>query len=297
MMQTRRRSSSEGNFKKRKRCPFVAAGIEKIDYKNFKSILLNNHFKYLKAKNVNFSQVAFYPEVEWKRSKDGVKFKINSCNEAEKIDLDYSLKENTKKDRFFHEENKNFTLATNQWLEINRPKKGLVKHDYSLKTSDNSTTSHFSINATHALGLPVKYITEPSSNYNSGDLTLVDGQFGSLPWKGNEWIGFNKNNVQIELDLDKKFKNCLISARFLSDENSWIHFPNDAKIVLDDGTELVNPIIEINDNQQIKTFSFQLTKKTRKVKLVIDSIKPIPNGLPGEGNIPWTFIDEIQVIR
>jgi hypothetical protein len=55
--------------------------------------------------------------------------------------------------------------------------------------------------------------------------------------------------------------------------------------------------VELNDNQQIKTFSFQLTKKTRKIKLVIDSIKPIPNGLPGEGNIPWTFIDEIQVIR
>ena len=38
MMQTRRRSSSEGNFKKRKRCPFVAAGIEKIDYKDIETL-------------------------------------------------------------------------------------------------------------------------------------------------------------------------------------------------------------------------------------------------------------------
>lgn len=38
MMQNRRRSSSEGNFKKRKRCPFVAAGIEKIDYKDIDTL-------------------------------------------------------------------------------------------------------------------------------------------------------------------------------------------------------------------------------------------------------------------
>lgn len=30
----KRRSSPEGGFKKRKRCPFVAAGIEHIDYKD-----------------------------------------------------------------------------------------------------------------------------------------------------------------------------------------------------------------------------------------------------------------------
>ncbi len=33
-MMQRRRTSAEGSFKKRKRCPFVAAGIEHIDYKD-----------------------------------------------------------------------------------------------------------------------------------------------------------------------------------------------------------------------------------------------------------------------
>ena len=191
----------------------------------------------------------------------------------------------------------NFTFANNEWIEVKRTNKGVIQHNYYFKTSDNSTSSNFIINATHALGLPVKYITEPSPNYNNGDLTLVDGQFGSLPWKGNEWIGYKENEIQIELDLGKKMNNCQISTGFLSDENSWIHFPEKVKIVLENGTELVNPIVEINENQQIKTFSFLLTKKSQKIKIVVNSMKSIPNGQAGEGNIPWTFIDEIQVIR
>jgi hexosaminidase len=271
--------------------------VEKIDYKIFKSILLNNHFKYLQAKNVNFSKSAFAPEIEWERSKGGVKFKINSSVEKDEIELALSKKEILENRDSIKVENLNFTFANNEWIEVKRTKKDVIQHNYHFKTSDNSTSTHFTINATHALGLPVKYITEPSPNYNSGDLTLVDGQFGSLPWKGNEWIGYKENEIQIELDLGKKMTGCQISTSFLSDENSWIHFPEKVKILLENGTELENPIIEINENQQIKTFSFLLTKKSQKIKIVVHSMKSIPNGQAGEGNIPWTFIDEIQVIR
>ena len=271
--------------------------VEKIDYEIFKSILLNNHFKYLQAKNVNFSKSAFAPEIEWERSKGGLKFKINSSSEKDEMEITLSKKEILKNRDSIKVENLNVTFANNKWIEVNRTKKGVIQHNYYFKTSDNSTSSNFTINTTHALGLPVKFITEPSPNYNSGDLTLVDGQFGSLPWKGNEWIGYNKNEIQIELDLGEKMSGCQISTSFLSDENSWIHFPEKVKILLENGTELENPIIEINENQQIKTFSFRLTKKSQKIKIVVHSMRSIPNGKAGEGNIPWTFIDEIQVIR
>jgi small subunit ribosomal protein S18 len=35
---TRRKAPLEGNFKKRKRCPFVASGIEQIDYKDIETL-------------------------------------------------------------------------------------------------------------------------------------------------------------------------------------------------------------------------------------------------------------------
>jgi hexosaminidase len=274
----------------------VLWSTKKTDYNTFKYILSNNHFKFLQAKNVNFSKAAFTPEIEFKQTKNGIKFKINPISKSEEIELAHTKKlildnEDSKV------ENMNFALGTNQWIEVNRTKKGVVENDYYFKTSNNSPPSNFSINATFAIGLPIKFITQPSPNYNNGDLTLVDGQFGSLPWKGNEWIGFNKDEIQIELDLTKKLTNCEVKVSFLSDENSWIHFPEKVKLVLDDGSELVNPNVKLYDNQQIKCFVFQLSKRSQKLKLIVESLKVIPKDLPGEGNIPWTFIDEIQVIR
>jgi len=38
MMMSRRKPPAENGFKKRKRCPFVAAGIKKIDYKDIEAL-------------------------------------------------------------------------------------------------------------------------------------------------------------------------------------------------------------------------------------------------------------------
>ena len=38
-------------------------------------------------------------------------------------------------------------------------------------------------------------------------------------------------------------------------------------------------------------------KKVKKIKLTIYSKNKIENGLAGEGHQPWTFIDEIQVVK
>ncbi len=35
---TRKKAPADGNFKKRKKCPFVAAGIERIDYKDIETL-------------------------------------------------------------------------------------------------------------------------------------------------------------------------------------------------------------------------------------------------------------------
>jgi len=38
MMVSKRRAPAESGFKKRKKCPFVAAGIERIDYKDIETL-------------------------------------------------------------------------------------------------------------------------------------------------------------------------------------------------------------------------------------------------------------------
>jgi hexosaminidase len=270
---------------------------ENTDYNTFKSVLLNKHFSILQNKNVNFSKSAFASEFEWNKSKNGMKFKINAAEKSDTLTMAYSKSEYVKDEFQSNVETGNFNLVTNEWIELNRSMKGIIKNNFSLRTAESFPSTDFSVYSTYSLGLPVKFLTQPSPNYNSGELTLVDGQFGSLPWKGNEWIGFNKTEIQLELDLLIKTSDCDVISGFLSDENSWIHFPEKVKIVLDDGSEWDFSPLKNDDNQQIKTFRFHIPKKTKKIKFNIESKKSIPTGQAGEGNIPWTFIDEIQVIR
>jgi hexosaminidase len=270
---------------------------ENTDYKTFKSVLLNKHFSILQNKNVNFCKSAFASEFEWNKSKNGIKFKINAAEKSDTLSMAYSKSDYVKDESQSKVETGNFNLVTNQWIEVNRSMKGIIKNNFTLRTEESFPTTDFSVYSTYSLGLPVKFLTQPSPNYNSGELTLVDGQFGSLPWKGNEWIGFNKTEIQLELDLLKKTSECDVIIGFLSDENSWIHFPEKVKIVLDDGSEWALSPLKNDDNQQIKTFRFHIPKKTKKIKFNIEPKKSIPTGQAGEGNIPWTFIDEIQVIR
>ena len=42
-------------------------------------------------------------------------------------------------------------------------------------------------------------------------------------------------------------------------------------------------------------FSTAINSKGRYVKVLITTFDAIPQGLPGEGNIPWTFLDELMI--
>jgi hexosaminidase len=271
--------------------------IEKIDFKVFKSILMNNHIKYLQNRNVNFSKAAFAPEIEWNKTNKGLKFKINTSTKSDAVEIAYTQLEYIKNKSQSKLESGNINLATNQWMEVNRSNNGIIKNIFSIRTEEGIPASNFTVFSSYSLGLPVKFITEPSPNYNSGELTLVDGQTGSLPWKGNEWIGFDTNVIEFEIDLLKKQKYSSAIISFLSEESSWIHFPNEIYLTIDGKTKISNFTILDESNKQVKKIEFPLPFHCQRVKFTIISLKNIPDGLPGEGNIPWTFVDEIQVIR
>lgn len=147
-----------------------------------------------------------------------------------------------------------------------------------------------------ALGKKVTFMTPPSEKYNhNGVLGLTDGIMGSIPWKGNEWLGFDVSNIQFVLDLEKKTTFSSIEIGTLHDPGSWIYRP-------------INCQIEVsNDNQKFKsignyTFDSDLIKISKKLKVryirvtVINKDKT-PQGNPGAGYVPWTFINEIIISK
>jgi hypothetical protein len=56
-------------------------------------------------------------------------------------------------------------------------------------------------------------------------------------------------------------------------------------------------VISFSSGGQVQKVKIELKKSTRFMHIRIKSLLEIPNGLPGSGHVPWTFIDEIEVVR
>ena len=55
--------------------------------------------------------------------------------------------------------------------------------------------------------------------------------------------------------------------------------------------------LNTNEAKKGKTLPFStiINNKGRYVKVFITTFDAIPQGMPGEGNIPWTFMDELII--
>jgi len=252
---------------------------EKPSFEEFSSLLHNKHFSLLEKQNIPFSKTSLLPILNFNRSEKGLKFWIESKKETEQFIIQSSLKDE-------------FILNSKQAITFERTSGRNFENTILVSSEATGLSSNFVIRNSPSLGVPVKLITQASPSYNSGDLTLVDGQFGSRPWKGHEWLGFDTSYIEIELDLLKKQKIKSVELSFLKDENSWIHLPVKIELeAVNKNKKYTSSETSIKKEKMLITFSH----KTQKIKIKIYSLSKIPNGMPGEGTQPWTFIDEISI--
>ena len=177
-------------------------------------------------------------------------------------------------------------LHHNKTIDFKRTTKNTS--EYKLTFFSTCCADSLTIISHQGLGAQLRYITPPNSRYDSGDLTLVDGQFGARPWRGYQWVGFDTNTIELKVDLEERRKIKSIELGCLYEPSSWIHLPNEVKITTDSGkTKHVN----ITSERTVIRFG----KKAQTLRLQITGPKTIPVGFPGEGSTPWIFMDEIIV--
>ena len=80
------------------------------------------------------------------------------------------------------------------------------------------------------LGYPIQFHTQPNAQYNYSPAVLLDGQYGSRPWRGHEWIGFDTCSIIFEIDLQRKQRIKQIEISFLESNGSWIYLPKQITI-------------------------------------------------------------------
>jgi hypothetical protein len=237
----------------------------------------------------------FYPEMKISRQENGLGVVFNAADTSNQLALTVRLDETNIAPKY-----PDF-LVGNNILSFKRGADSVVTYRFEVKSEYMPTPSEFKMTIHPAIGLNVEYVTAPDERYNSGgNLTLVDGIIGAKPWKGNEWVGFDDQEIEFIVDLGKKSKIDYAEMNFLEDIGSWIHLPNFVRISVSKNGKKWSfvPDAYIEKVQGIGEhlpFEFNIQKKARYVRFKIVTFDVIPDGMPGEGHVQWTFLDEIML--
>ncbi len=157
-------------------------------------------------------------------------------------------------------------------------------------------TANFSYWTHLATGRKVTFQTLPDEKYNyHGDLALTDGVVGGTPWRGDQWLGFLNDTVVFTLDLAAATDFKQLEMGMLNEPNSWIYRPQSVLIeISSDGKKF-----KTYKKQQITTDKLDITQQAtaRFIRVTLINLPLIPEGDPGAGYIPWTFVDELIITR
>ncbi len=268
---------------------------KKPDYATFKSTLLANQFSYLERYNVNYSKAVTFAKYEIKTSTNGVKLELAKTAS----DQVYKVKSSNSKGESVQ------TLTKNDSITFSRTQSNeIIPCKVEISNNFTEDKQGFTLIEHPSLGLNVELITQPSASYpGKGGETLTDGIIGTRPWKGNEWLGFQDQEIEFQVDLGKKTTIDSLDLSFLQDEGSWIHHPANLRFsVSKNGKKwkyLKNSEI-FTDQYKIESTSLlpyraKLHAKGRYVQIKVTTFDVIPEGLPGENHVPWTFMDELII--
>ena len=135
-----------------------------------------------------------------------------------------------------------------------------------------------------------------------GDATIIDGQRGSLDFHGEDWLGFNGDDVIATLDLGTAKVVQKISAGFLQQQGSWVFLPTEVRFFVSGDGVIWNDVgnqtaaVEQTEDVVVKDFSCKLKSvPVRFVKVTAKNIGTCPPWHPGAGDKAWLFVDEVFV--
>lgn len=154
-----------------------------------------------------------------------------------------------------------------------------------------------------ALNKPVQFITEPNAKYKAnGKATLTDGLRGVNDYNFN-WLGYEADDLDVVVDLQKECPVKNVSIDFLQDNNSWVFMPREVEIststdgtTFSNSTVIKNTVPEEKGEAFTKTFSASFPgMNARYIKVKAVNMKVCPRWHKGYPGKAWIFADEIVV--
>lgn len=255
---------------------------EKPEYEDFCKVLYDSHYKNLALLDVNYSKSSQRATIRSQQHEKGISLTLNGHDTT---DVFYTtIQTNNSKDDL------KLDLRVGKELIIKRPEKSTIEYKLRFTSKNSKISTAMELIGHHALGAKINYITKPNAQYNYSPSLLLDGQKGSRPWRGHEWIGFDTSSIILEIALPKKKKIKAIEFSFLESNGSWIYLPHEIQVSPKSKRRKKKQSVK-NINKEL--VRLKIRKRLETVRIEINTFSKIPKGLPGAGHTPWTFIDEI----
>ncbi len=147
-------------------------------------------------------------------------------------------------------------------------------------------------------------LNDPSGKYQgNGAKTLIDLQKGSERFTDGQWLGYEGNDmtVQLEIATAREVSEVFVSA--LSAQSSWIFFPSGVSVYTSmDGKKFklaVKVDLKVEETTTISEMNYFKvgfnSVKAKYVRVVVENIKENPSWHPAPGGKSWIFVDEIML--
>ena len=137
-----------------------------------------------------------------------------------------------------------------------------------------------------------------------GDKALIDGIHGDENWRKGYWQGFQGQDFEVVIDMNKARMVHSIDATFLQDTRSWIVFPTlveyygstDGKTFQKLGTKDNHiPAEDYESQVEIFRYSTDLPIRLKAIKVVAYNYGTLPEWHQGKGGQAYIFVDEIAI--
>jgi len=146
-----------------------------------------------------------------------------------------------------------------------------------------------------ALGKKLDFKNPPNEHYKTGGAqTLINGVIGSLPWSGNEWLGWRGEAMEATLDLGLVEEVHKIKVSFLQAKESWIYLPKQVHVYVGRSEESAKRI-ELTKSGSDHIYEGDINQYAQVLSIKAIPLNSIPKGNPGAGQKPWLFCSEIMV--
>ncbi len=288
---------------------------EKPSYESFLNDYLVYQEDFLRYLGVNFAQSLHYPELQIERTEDGIAVGWKGASQKESffVAREAAIFDPEWNDSLDQPEpgpgmsiwSELSEMSANDRISVKRrtieDHVGMLwENSFQITSPLLRDTFYYQFQASGALGLPIDLLTEPHRKYNhNGSLNLVDGIRGSLPWKGSEWLGFNVPVIEWVVDLGEPQEVNGMSLGFLNNNGSWIYLPQSVEIFgSDDNIRWKKVHTEELEEAKAGVLDLDMFFKaeTRYLKVRIKTMEKIPEGFDGAGYVPWTFVDELNLL-